>query len=107
MADDVEGGTTRSVESLVEQRGSDGEFGEVMDLLRASPATRDLSDGELERHARAMWARFERAPVRSFVPILVEREVLSRLAVDRGDGSGQDERDRSGPPAAPDDVRPR
>lgn len=73
-------GSGRSTGALADRRGADVEFREVMDLLHASPDTRDLTEDELEDRARTAWARFERAPVRSFVPVLVEREVLRGLA---------------------------
>ncbi|MBO0885198.1 MAG: hypothetical protein J2P17_33695 [Mycobacterium sp.] len=59
------------------------EFVEVLRLLRASPRADELSDEALERRARAAWQKFEQAPVRSFVPLLVEREVLRNLPARR------------------------
>ena len=38
-----------------------------------------IDAGQLEAQVRAMYARFDGAPVQEFVPILVEREVRSRL----------------------------
>jgi hypothetical protein len=69
----------RSLEQLADRRSSKVEFTDVMDLLRASPRTRDIPADDLEKRARAAWEKFENAPVRSFVPILVEREVLRGL----------------------------
>jgi hypothetical protein len=68
-----------SLEGLADRRTAEVEFTDVMDLLRASPRTRDIPDADLEHLARTAWAKFENAPVRSFVPILVEREVLRGL----------------------------
>jgi hypothetical protein len=68
-----------SVESLAEVRSEAEEFGEIMDLLRSSPRAQGLSPAELEQRARAAWSRFTQAPVRTFVPILVERAVLGEL----------------------------
>jgi hypothetical protein len=57
----------------------DTELAEIMRLLRSSPRAACLSDEVLERRARVAWVKFEHAPVRSFVPLLVEREVLRNL----------------------------
>jgi hypothetical protein len=80
MTGNTEDGSTHSVENLADQRSSEEEFHDVMDLLRASPRTRHLSDADLNKRARTAWTKFEHAPVRSFVPVLVEREVLRGIA---------------------------
>jgi hypothetical protein len=68
-----------SLEALAEGRSGADEFHEIMDLLWSSPRVQSLSPAELEQRARAAWERFEHAPVRSFVPILVGRAVLAGL----------------------------
>ncbi len=78
-ANPEEQNSERSFEQLADRRTSQVEFTDVMDLLRASPRTRDIPADDLEKLAREAWAKFENAPVRSFVPILVEREVLRGL----------------------------
>jgi len=68
-----------SVEALAERRSDDVEFADLLSELRASPRTQDMPTHELEQRARAVWTRFKAAPIRAFVPILVQREVLRAL----------------------------
>jgi len=70
---------TPSIEALAERRPEDVEFADLMDQLRASPRTRGVPIDVLEERARRAWTRFAAAPIRAFVPILVEREVLRVL----------------------------
>jgi hypothetical protein len=48
--------------------------------LRGKIDLATVTDAELEKSVRDSWTRFTSARVRAFLPILVERDVRSRLA---------------------------
>lgn len=62
-----------SVEELADARSETDEMAQVVERLQ--PRLTQLPTADLEARVRSAWESFAGAPVRTFIPILVERAV--------------------------------
>lgn len=67
-----------TVENLADARSETDEMAQVVDRLR--PRLTHLPSADLEAQVRTAWAKFAGARVRTYVPILVERDVRRAAA---------------------------